>query len=53
MLARALLERPLGGPSCRLEHVKGHSGEQWNKKADELANKGAAGARSAEGRWKK
>jgi len=51
--ARSLYSEVVGSWQLRLEHVKGHSGEKWNEKADELANKGAAGARSAEGRWKK
>jgi ribonuclease HI len=29
-----------------LEHVRGHTGERWNERADQLANLGAAGRRS-------
>ena len=32
----------------RFLHVKGHSNHRWNDRADQLANRGATGLRSAE-----
>ena len=37
--------------SVRFLHVKGHSGHEWNDEADRLANRGAAGERSAGAGW--
>ena len=42
--AQALLATALTRRDVRFLHVKGHSGHQWNEKADALANAGAAGS---------
>ena len=36
-----------------MRHVKGHSGDRWNDRADALANQGAAGGTCDAGRWRK
>ena len=35
----------------RFEHIKGHSNDRWNNKADELAEEGAEGKQSYKGRY--
>jgi ribonuclease HI len=40
-----------GGIEVRFLHVKGHSSDFWNDRADELAKQGAAGRVCAVGRW--
>lgn len=48
--SRDLLRRARGaGRQVGFLHVKGHSGHRWNDAADALANRGAAGERSASG----
>jgi len=39
------------GVEVQFQHVKGHSGDFWNDRADELAKQGAAGRVCAVGRW--
>ena len=42
--AQALLAHARARRQVRFLHVKGHSGHQWNDRADALANAGAAGS---------
>eukprot|EP00967_Tisochrysis_lutea_P118152 scaffold191706_cov30-Tisochrysis_lutea.AAC.1 len=43
--SRRLFHEVSGAYHIAFEHVKGHSGEQWNERADALANLGATGRR--------
>ena len=45
--AQSLLAQARRKRSVRFLHVKGHSGHQWNERADQLANLGETGQRSA------
>ena len=45
--------KPRRPVEIKFEKVKGHSGDTWNDKADELANKGASGQICESGRYKK
>ena len=47
--AQAALAEARRSREVRFLHIKGHSGHVWNDKADELANRGAAGQSSGGG----
>ena len=49
--ARALLKLVMENRKVRFEHVKGHSNDRWNDKADELADLGATGKQCIIGRY--
>ena len=49
--ARTLLKTVLETRKIRFEHIKGHSNDRWNDKADELADIGATGKQSYKGRY--
>ena len=49
--ARTLLKTVAETRKIRFEHIKGHSNDRWNDKADELADIGATGKQSYKGRF--
>jgi ribonuclease HI len=44
--AQRLYREVSGVHALALEHIRGHTGERWNERADQLANLGSAGLRS-------